>query len=131
MTAPVSRPAPFVHSSHWVLAIDPDADAVTALGVMRDNGVRHLPVVRGARCEGLLTESDLLRVLVALPDGVAVPTVAQLCHREPPTVADGAPLATVAAAIMAGGLDAALVVQRGVLTAIVTSVDVIAAVAER
>jgi CBS domain-containing protein len=119
-----------VHASHRVLAVDPHTDAVTALAVMEDNGVRHLPVVRGARCEGLITETQLLHAL-AVPATVTVPTVGMLCHRPPPTApADAAP-PVVAAAIIAGGLDAALVVHDGALTGIVTSKDVLAAVAEQ
>ena len=117
-----------VHLANPVLAIHPDTDAITALKVMQDFGVRHLPVVLGNRCEGLVTETDLLRAL-AMTTRPELPAVRQLRHRHPPAVADGAPTDRIAAAILAGGLGAALVVHDGALTGIVTSTDVLAAVA--
>jgi CBS domain-containing protein len=125
MTPSTTTSTPAVHASHRVLAVHPDTDAITALALMDDNGVRHLPVVRRACCEGLVTEAHLLRALAA-PATVPLPTVGMLCHRPPLTVpADAAP-PVIAAAIISGGLDAALVVHGGTLTGIVTSKDVLA-----
>ena len=116
-TVLVSRP---------VLAVDLRADAFTALEVMRRNRVRHLPVVDGRTCVGLLTEADVLAALAdALPHSAG-----SLCHSPPPTVPAGAPLGRVAAQIMAGGLDAALVIRDSVLIGIVTCVDVLEQVAQ-
>lgn len=122
--------APTVHASHRVLAVHPDTDVITALRVMGDNGVRHLPVVSGHRCQGIVIEADLLRA-VATTTGTRLPTAGALCHRRPPTVPEGAELSAVAAAIFDGGIDAALVVHGGALIGIVTSTDVLAAVANR
>lgn len=129
MGSPTSSPPQIVHVSHLVLAVDPDVDAITALRLMRDNRVRHLPVINGNHCVGLLTDRDVLLALAVLPTSAAVPTVGPLCHGHAPVVDDGAPLSEVAAAIVAGGMDAALVVRGGVLTGIVTTSDVLAAVA--
>jgi acetoin utilization protein AcuB len=130
MTAETTTTEPVLHPSHPVLAISPDADAITALGVMSDQGVRHLPVVRGNRCEGLVIEADLLRAITVAASSQP-PTVGMLYRRYPPTVAKDADLPTVAAAILGGGLDAALVVHGCALVGIVTSIDVLAAIAER
>jgi acetoin utilization protein AcuB len=128
MTAHTATTEPVLHASHRVLAIHPDTDAITALGVMGEHGVRHLPVVRGHRCVGMVTEADLLRAITVAP---SAPTAGTLCHRCPPTVPPDAGLPAVAAAILAGGLDAALVVHGCALVGIVTSIDVLAAIAER
>jgi predicted transcriptional regulator len=115
-----------VRASHPVLAIDPNADAVTALRVMHHHGVRHLPVVRGAHCLGLVTETDLLRALTV---SIMTPApVASVCRPAPVAPRD-APLPAIAAEIAAGGLDAVLLVDGAVLTGILTSADVLAAVA--
>jgi acetoin utilization protein AcuB len=128
MTAHTATTEPVLLASHRVLAIHPDTDAITALGVMGEHGVRHLPVVRGHRCVGMVTEADLLRAITVAPSA-PLPTAGTLCHRCPPTVPPDAGLPAVAAAILAGGLDAALVVQGSVLTGIVTSVDVLTSIA--
>jgi len=134
MTTRSSATEPVAHAGDRVLAIHPDTDAATALDVMSVNAVRHLPVVHGNQCQGLVTETDLLRAVAVAagePAGSPRPTVGSHCHRLPPTVRKDAGLPAVAAAILAGGLDAALVVHGGALTGIVTSTDVLAAVAEQ
>lgn len=119
--------APAIHASRPVLAVDASADAITALTVMREHRVRHLPVVRGIRCVGLVTEVDLLRALT-VSAAMPPPAAGVLCH-PPPAVTQDTPLPMVAAAILAGGLDAALVVSEGILCGIITSSDVLVAVA--
>lgn len=43
--------------------IDEDTDLRTALEVMHDHGVSALPLTRGGRLFGIITETDLFRVL--------------------------------------------------------------------
>ena len=114
-----------VRVSRRVLAVTAETDVATALALMRDHRIRHLPVVYRRRCFGLLTETDLLGALTADPAELAARSVGHLCHVPAPTVPAGAELATSAAAILAGGLDAALVVSQGVLVGIVTTTDVL------
>jgi CBS domain-containing protein len=116
-----------IHISRRVLAVTPETDPMTALSVMRGNGVRHLPVVQGQRCIGLLTEAHLLEAIIGMPG----PSVGWLCGSPAPTVPAGATPSTMAAAILAGGLDAALVVHGAALVGIVTSTDVLAQLAEQ
>lgn len=113
-----------VRVSRRVLAVTADTDPVTALGVMRQGRVRHLPVIRGDQCVGLLTEVDLL---VALAGGAAAvrSPVGELCQVPAPTVPAGATSDEIAAAILAGGADAALVVEDSVLVGIVTTTDLL------
>lgn len=120
-----------VRVSRRVLAVTAETDAATALALMRGHRIRHLPVVYRRRCFGLLTEADLLRALTAQPAELAARPVGHLCHVPAPTVTAGAELATTAAAILAGGLDAALVVSQGVLAGIVTTTDVLTRLAEQ
>jgi CBS domain-containing protein len=113
-----------------MVAVTAQTNAATALTVMRRHGVRHLPVAYGREYFGLLTESDLLRALIIMTGKIAVP-VGQLCRVPAPTVAAGTGLATTAAAILAGGSDAVLVVKDAALVGIVTSTDVLAQLAEQ
>jgi CBS domain-containing protein len=121
---------PTIQPGRRLVAIDPAADAFTALTMMRRNEVRHLPVVVENRCVGLLTESDLLRGL-ASGRSAAELTVGALCHQPAPAVPAGSTLQTMAEAMVADGADAALLVNRGVLVGMVTSTDVLGAVTEK
>jgi len=121
---------PLIKPGRRLVAVHPAADPFTALTVMRRNEVRHLPVVDGDRCVGLLTESDLLR---ALASGTSADELAAgaLCHRPAPTVPAGSSLQALASAMIASNADAALVVRDGVLVGMVTGSDVLGAVTSK
>lgn len=73
-----------------VVAVGPGSALIEALRVMDSAGVRHLPVVEGTRCVGLLTEVDTLRQLVThalvQPESTARLTAAEVCRRPAPVV---------------------------------------------
>ncbi len=48
------------HMSRYPLTVDPDAPVDSAREFMRDNQIRHLPVVEGDRLVGLVSVRDLL-----------------------------------------------------------------------
>ncbi|HEY3002227.1 MAG TPA: CBS domain-containing protein [Kribbellaceae bacterium] len=110
-----------------MVAVHPDADAFTALTVMRRNEVRHLPVVVDQRCVGILTESDLVRGL-ASGRSAAELTAEELCHSPAPSVPAGSSLQTMANAMIDADVDALILVSRGVMVGMVTSTDVLGAV---
>jgi len=128
-----SAPHPVVRAGRRVTAVHPGADAFTALTVMRRNEVRHLPVIDGDRCVGLLTEGDLLRALTSAPSATSSAdlTAGGLCHSPAPWVPAGSTLEVMAARMLADGSDAALVVSRGELVGMVTGTDVLGAVTGR
>jgi CBS domain-containing protein len=121
---------PLIKPGRRLLAVNPETDAFTALTVMRRNEVRHLPVVVGDLCVGLLTEGDLLRALATSASAGEL-TAGGLCHRPAPAVPAGSSLRDIAAIMIADGSDAALVVSRGVMVGLVTSGDVLGAVTAR
>jgi CBS domain-containing protein/nucleotide-binding universal stress UspA family protein len=53
--------------SSRIVGITPDSPLSTALRLMASTGVRHLPVVDGQRCLGLVTETDLARFVLDVP----------------------------------------------------------------
>ncbi len=108
-----SRPVRVVHDTTTV---------AQALGLMHRARVRHLPVVSRGRCLGVLVDVDLVAAAV---DGVAGP-VGPIARRPAPTVPLGADAPATARAILAGGTDAALVMDDGVVVGIVTATDVLA-----
>jgi len=55
LTGPVGE-----HMSRYPLTVDPEAPIETAREFMRENQIRHLPVVEGDRLVGLVSVRDLL-----------------------------------------------------------------------
>jgi CBS domain-containing protein len=53
------------------ITIPPDAMVLTAARLMRDHKIGGLPVVASGRVVGVITESDLFRLLIADPSGAA------------------------------------------------------------
>lgn len=51
-----------------IISIEPEADIYEALVKMRDNNIRHLPVMKGKKLVGLLTIKDILRIQPSLFD---------------------------------------------------------------
>lgn len=130
VSTPVRVDAPVVQPGHRLVAVPPEVDAFTALTVMRHNEVRHLPVVLDDRCIGLLTEGDLLRALASSISADEL-TAGALCHQPAPCVPAGSSLRDMAAAMIADGADAAVVVSRGMMVGMVTGTDVLGAVTSK
>lgn len=113
-----------------LVGISPDAPVATALGLMASTGVRHLPVLQGRRCLGLVVEADLVRHLAecgALVGGVRHP-VAELC-RPVEVLPAAARRSEAARAMRRGAGDAVLVADGEALVGIVTATDVVRSVA--
>jgi len=124
---------PVVRAGRRTVAVHPATDPFTALTVMRRNEVRHLPVVEGDRCVGLLSEGHLLAALASTNGSGDQRTdgglnAGALCHRPAPTVPPGSSLQAMAAIMTAERVDAVLVVHRGELVGIVTGSDVLGAI---
>lgn len=45
-----------------IISVTPDEDVFEALRIMRDENIRHLPVMHQDRCVGLVTSKDILRI---------------------------------------------------------------------
>jgi acetoin utilization protein AcuB len=106
--------------------VDALQDVRTTNAIMRQHGVRHLPVVNEGKLYGIVSERDLrgtLAVLESAPGELGPPVMA-VCAREPLLVQMGAPLDTVAEQMANARVGSALVVDGDVLVGIVTTVDV-------
>lgn len=117
-----------------VVAVSPSTALIEALRVMDLAGVRHLPVVEGGRCVGLLTEVDMLRQLVThalvQPESTAQLTAAEVCRRPAPVVPVWATRATAAHVMLALGIDAVIVLENDHIHGIVTTYDLAASLVE-
>lgn len=117
-----------------VVAVGPDMPLIDALRVMDAAGVRHLPVVEGGRCVGLLAEVDMLRQLVAhgvvRPGSTALLTAEEGCRRPSPAVPVRATRATAAQLMLDSGSDAVLIMDDDHIHGIVTASDLAASLVE-
>lgn len=111
---------PFPH------AVDAHEDLRTAHAMMREHGIRHLPVMREGRLAGIVSSRELeiaLELLDERDPAVALPVWA-VCKRDPYTVELDARLADVADAMANQQIGSVLVTRRGKLAGIITTVDV-------
>lgn len=114
-----------------IVAIVPGADLSVALHLLATHRIRHLPVVDGSRCIGVLFDTDIAHLLAYAPSSAQVPPlcVADLCRRAP--VVTPRERRSIAAHRMRDmGVDVALVIDGDRLVGIVTSTDVIRSIAE-
>jgi CBS domain-containing protein len=47
-----------------IMSADPEETVVTAIGIMADNGIRHLPIRDEGEIVGMVSARDLLRAVV-------------------------------------------------------------------
>jgi CBS domain-containing protein len=106
-----------------VLAVTAHTPLDTALRVMIEAGVHHLPVMDGEHCLGLLHESDILWTLWT--HGQAGHHASRHCRRPARSVGPDDSVACAAARISADGGDAVLVTANGSIVGIVTAVDIV------
>jgi CBS domain-containing protein len=114
-----------------IIAITTDVSLSTALHLMAEGGVRHLPVFDGTRCCGLLLEADVVgHLLAGVPEERSTRSIAHLV-RPAPAVTAATPRSGAARSMQAGGIDAVLVTERDRLVGIVTTTDLVRSLAGR
>src|SRR5512138_1810184 len=97
--------------------------------IMRERNIRHLPVVDDGRLVGVVSQRDLylLETLKGVDPGAEI--VAEAMAREPYAVPPDAPLEEVAAAMAESKFGCAVVVDRGSVIGLFTTVDALRALA--
>ncbi|HET6393913.1 MAG TPA: CBS domain-containing protein, partial [Blastococcus sp.] len=113
-----------------VVAIVADADLLIASRIMAARSVRHLPVMDGPRCRGLLLEIDVVQALALADNPIVRPPLlaGELC-RTAPVVHPGDHRSTAARQLRATGVDAALVCEGEAVVGILTATDLIRSLA--
>lgn len=133
-TKDAADPAVSTLMTRRVVAVLPATRLIDALRVMDSAGVRHLPVMEGDRCVGLLAEIDMLRQLVT--QGLLRPrctmrlTVGQVCRRPAPVVPVWSTRAVAAQTMLAVDSDAVVVLDNERLLGVVTAYDLAASLAD-
>lgn len=126
-------PASSLMSDH-VVGIVPDAPAQTALHLMARANVRHLPVIDGTNCVGMLLESDVLSWLSesrGSPFTAPVEWVSHICRRPPITVPLDSRRSEVTTRMVIGEMDAVLVADNGRIVGIITATDLVRSLAKQ
>jgi CBS domain-containing protein len=113
-----------------LIGITHDAPVSTALRLMAGTGVRHLPVMDGQQCLGLVVEVDLVRCLAQggpLASGMSllVGEVSRPVRQLPVT----ARRSDAARRMQADASEAVLIIDHGRLQGIVTATDLIRSLA--
>jgi acetoin utilization protein AcuB len=111
------------------VVIGSDRTLAEAHRLMRERGFRHLPVVDGGRLVGLVSQRDLYLLETLKGVDPATETVREAMSEEPYTVPPDAPLEEVATRMADRKLGSALVVHRGSVVGLFTTVDALRALA--
>jgi CBS domain-containing protein len=113
-----------------IVAIVPEARLKVALRLMAANHVRHLPVVDGGRCVGVLLDTDIAHLLAYTPAAMHLPplAVAEVCRRVPVLTPQDR-RTTAATRMRELDADAAVVVDGDRLVGLVTASDIVRSLA--
>lgn len=103
--------------------IGSDQTLVAAHEVMREHGLRHLPVLRGGALVGVLTERDLFFLETIAGVDVSIDTVTDAMSPDVYSVAPGDLMRDVARTMAERKLGCAVIVDRGAVVGIFTAVD--------
>jgi acetoin utilization protein AcuB len=94
---------------------------------MRERDIRHLPVVEGGRLVGIVSQRDLYLVGTLRTVDPAFAPVREAMTADPYAVPPEAPLEDVAAIMSERRYGAAVVVDRGAVIGVFTTVDALRA----
>lgn len=117
-----------------ILQTGPKDSVMNAIRLMSEHGVRHLFVIEGETLRGLVSNRDVIRVPLRNPErkldltGTAVETImtpAVVLH----TTTPGTSLSDAARQLQAAKISALPVFEEGALIGILTSDDILSAVA--
>jgi acetoin utilization protein AcuB len=113
------------------ITIDERESVARAHGMMRDRGIRHLPVTRAGELVGLVSERDIFLLLSLHGLTAEKEPVEEAMTEVPFTVHPDDPLVLAARGMASGKFGSAVVVDDGRVIGILSVVDVLAALADR
>ena len=122
------------HAVHRYMTVGPQVVSIRqtiaqAHQLMREKGVRHLPVVDGARLVGVVSQRDLYLLETLKGVDPATEAVEEAMTPDPYTVRPETPLGEVAQAMADGKYGSAVVVDKGAVIGVFTTVDALRALA--
>jgi acetoin utilization protein AcuB len=113
---------------HKLITIHPEKTITDALNVMKQNSIRHLPVVDGHKFVGFVSEFDLREVrLLPMSEDIRVQDV---MIKDPVTIGPEDSLEDAARLIFSHKIGGLPVLEHGKLVGVITSKDILAAFIE-
>jgi len=118
-----------------VVTITPRTTLAEAVGLARQRGIRHLPVLEGCELVGMVSDRDLKRAMPSPATGLRAHevndfldriSVAEIMTRPVVTIGPMLPLEEAARLMVEEKISALPVIERGRLVGIVTETDVLA-----
>jgi acetoin utilization protein AcuB len=112
------------------MTIGPDATVGEAYGTMKNLGFRHLPVVQADKLVGIISTTDVGRLGAAVPELMAK-KVSEAMTPNPRTISGDERIEAAAAQMALHKMNCLLVMGDGRLTGIVTTYDLLDALARQ
>ena len=117
------------HMTVSPVVIGSDRTLADAHRMMRERGIRHLPVVEAGALVGVVSQRDLYLAETLRGVDPSTDTVREAMSADPYAVPPGTALEEVAAAMAERKLGSAIVVDRGSVIGLFTTVDALRALA--
>jgi acetoin utilization protein AcuB len=117
------------HMTVSPVVIGSDRTLADARRLMRERGIRHLPVVDAGALVGVVSQRDLYLAETLRGVDPATDTVREAMSADPYAVPPGAALEEVATTMAERRLGSAIVVDRGSVIGLFTTVDALRALA--
>lgn len=115
--------------SREIICVPPDMDVAEAFALMRQAGVRHLPIVEGYRLVGIVSDRDLLPLAQRDAEGglniVEALPIGEIMSREPLTRAPRTSVSELAELMVREKIDSVPIVADQELVGLVTSSDLL------
>lgn len=128
----MTKPIPTIskYMTTVVHSVGDDQTLFRASAIMKEHGIRHLPVLRGGKLLGILTDRDINLIQSLEGFEGSELAVAEAMTEEPYAVEPSTPLDEVVAEMAERKYGSAVVVQNHQIVGIFTTVDVCRALSE-
>lgn len=128
----MSKPIPTImkYMSTSPHSIGTDQTVATAMDFMKEHHIRHLPILKGGRLEGVVSDRDLKMYTSLTGADPESDTVGQVLDRDVYVVSPAAALDEVAATMAEKKLGSAVVMDNHKVVGIFTVVDALKALSE-
>jgi acetoin utilization protein AcuB len=112
------------------VTLEPTATVADAYALMTERGFRHVPIVEAGLLLGIISISDIGHLGARVPELMAKP-LHEVMTKNPPTVKPTESVSAAAATMASRKINCLLVVVNRSLTGIVTTYDLLDALARR
>ena len=127
MSSPLNPVRVYRYMTPSPITVGRDQSLAVAHEMMRKNRIRHLPVLDGGALVGIVTERDLRLVESITGTDPSATLVEDAMTSDPYVVTAGTPLRAVAEAMVEHKYGCAVVMERGAVAGIFTTVDALRA----